>query len=70
MKTNLTTRTIGYLYQAIQNDEHLYRVWVKAVLRNDFDLIKYELDERFNYTSDQLDRLVGDFQNEASYELH
>ena len=46
------------------NDESLYKEFMRAVMRNDFTIVKELCDECFIYTKDQLEDLADTFNDE------
>lgn len=65
-KTDLTAYGDGELGMNFQNDEALYEVWIMAVRRNDFSMVKDAADEYFEYTDAQLEDLKNDFNDEVN----
>lgn len=65
MKQNLTQYGDGELSLLFLNDQGLYNVFMSAVRRKDFGIVKDLADEMYIYTPEQIDELEIDFNNEV-----
>lgn len=51
----------------VQNDEYLYKIYMRAVLLDDIVYLMREINELFIFTDEQFEELEEDFLSEERY---